>query len=69
MERAIPVLPADDLFAAKAFYTSLGFGVLWEASEDGRNGIMGLARRGNSAHHRLLTMACQQHIANNSNGG
>ena len=45
MERAIPILPADDLGIAKDFYaTKLGFRVLWEASEDGRSGILGLAR-------------------------
>jgi catechol 2,3-dioxygenase-like lactoylglutathione lyase family enzyme len=38
MERAVPVLPADDLGVAKDFYAStLGFEVLFEASEDGRN--------------------------------
>jgi uncharacterized glyoxalase superfamily protein PhnB len=45
MERAIPVLPADDLGVAKEFYaTKLGFRVLYEASDDGKNGILGLAR-------------------------
>lgn len=45
MERAIPILPADDLTVAKQFYaTKLGFQVLYEASQDGRNGILGLAR-------------------------
>ncbi len=45
MERAIPILPADDLSVAKDFYTSkLGFGVLYEASDDGKNGILGLIR-------------------------
>ena len=44
MERAIPILPADDLFVAKQFYVDqLGFQVTFEAS-DGARGIMGLAR-------------------------
>jgi catechol 2,3-dioxygenase-like lactoylglutathione lyase family enzyme len=34
MERAVPILPADDLAVAKRFYvTGLGFRVLYEASE------------------------------------
>jgi catechol 2,3-dioxygenase-like lactoylglutathione lyase family enzyme len=45
LERAIPVLPTDDLQASKAFYVDgLGFSVTFEASEDGRKGLMGLAR-------------------------
>ena len=45
MERAVPVLPADDLTVARDFYVrGLGFSVRFEASEDGRNGIMGLER-------------------------
>ena len=45
MERAVPILPGDDLAAAKAFYVDkLGFTVLWEGTEDGRSGIMGLER-------------------------
>ena len=45
MELAIPVLPADDLAVAKAFYVdALGFTVAWEASPDGRTGLLGLAR-------------------------
>lgn len=45
MERAIPILPADDLRIAKDFYvTKLGFRVLYEASEDGCSGILGLTR-------------------------
>jgi hypothetical protein len=44
-ERAVPVLPGDDLRAAKAFYVDqLGFAVEWEATEDGRNGLVGLRR-------------------------
>ena len=45
MERAIPVLPADDLSAAKQFYVDkLGFHVTFEASDDGKSGIMGVER-------------------------
>lgn len=45
MERAVPILPADDLAAAKAFYVDgLGFNVTFEASEDGRKGLLGLKR-------------------------
>ena len=45
MERAIPILPAEDLAVAKAFYVDgLGFRVLFEASEDGRIGLLGLER-------------------------
>ena len=44
-ERAIPVLPADDLRVAKNFYVDrLGFDIRFEASEDGTNGLLGLAR-------------------------
>ena len=44
-ERAVPILPGDDLAAARKFYVGmLGFRVQFEATEDGRNGIMGLAR-------------------------
>ena len=45
MEQAVPILPADDLGVAKEFYVKgLGFRVLYEASEDGKTGILGLAR-------------------------
>ncbi len=44
-ERAIPILPVDDLALAKAFYVgALGFRVKFEASDDGRTGLLGLAR-------------------------
>ena len=46
MERAVPILPADDLAAAKTFYVGLGFRVTFEASEDGRTGLLGLERGG-----------------------
>jgi len=45
MERAIPILPADNLAVAKTFYVDgLGFRVAFEASEDGRTGLLGLER-------------------------
>lgn len=45
MERAIPILPAEDLAIARAFYVDgLGFRVTFEASEDGRSGLLGIAR-------------------------
>ena len=45
MECAVPILPADDLAVARAFYVDrLGFAVTFEASEDGHNGLLGLAR-------------------------
>lgn len=45
MERAIPILPAEDLAVAKNFYVNgLGFNVTFEASEDGRTGLLGLQR-------------------------
>jgi len=47
MEMAIPILPADDLAAARAFYVEgLGFTVTFQASEDGRTGLLGLQRGG-----------------------
>ena len=45
MEQAIPILPAEDLETAKAFYVNgLGFNVTFEASEDGRSGLLGIER-------------------------
>ena len=45
IERAVPIVPGDDLSVAKTFYVDkLGFAVQWEATEDGKNGLMGLAR-------------------------
>jgi predicted enzyme related to lactoylglutathione lyase len=47
MERAVPILPADDLRSAKAFYLDvLGFGVAWEATSDGSTGLVGIERGG-----------------------
>jgi catechol 2,3-dioxygenase-like lactoylglutathione lyase family enzyme len=46
MERAVPILPADDLSIARQFYVDkLGFQVTFEDS-DGKSGIMGLVRGG-----------------------
>lgn len=45
MERAIPIVPADDLRIAKQFYVDrLGFKVRFEATEDGKSGLLGLER-------------------------
>lgn len=45
MERAIPILPVDDLSVAKEFYAKkLGFRVVYEVTQDGKNGLLGLAR-------------------------
>ena len=44
MERAVPILPADDLSIAKQFYVDkLGFQVTFEDG-DGKSGIMGVER-------------------------
>lgn len=45
MERAIPHLPGDDLAVAKEFYIDkLGFTLRFEASEDGKAGMLGVER-------------------------
>ena len=44
MERAVPILPADDLSVAKRFYQHLGFHTTYEATPDGKSGIMGVER-------------------------
>ena len=45
MEQAVPILPADDLSVAKEFYVgALGFRVRFEATEDGKSGLLGLER-------------------------
>jgi catechol 2,3-dioxygenase-like lactoylglutathione lyase family enzyme len=45
VERAVPILPADDLAVAKAFYVDgLGFRVTFEASGNGQSGLLGLRR-------------------------
>ena len=44
-ERAVPILPADDLSVAKRFYVdSLGFDVEFESTEDGNSGLLGVRR-------------------------
>lgn len=49
MERAVPVLPVDDLAIAKQFYVEgLGFEVSFESTADGKSGLMGV-RRGSIA--------------------
>ena len=53
-ELAVPILPVDDLEVAKRFYVDqLGFAVDWEASEDGKEGLLGV-RRGTI----ILTLDC-----------
>jgi hypothetical protein len=45
LERAVPILPGDELAVAKEFYVGkLGFHVQFEATDDDKNGIMGLER-------------------------
>ena len=45
MERAVPILPADDLRIAKEFYVDrLGFQIRFEATDDGKSGLLGLER-------------------------
>ena len=47
MALAVPVIPADDLAVAKDFYVNrLGFRVLFEASDDGKTGLLGIERDG-----------------------
>ena len=54
MERAVPILPADDLAVAKEFYVDgLGFNISFEATDDGKTGLLGLERGGIS-----LTLDC-----------
>jgi uncharacterized glyoxalase superfamily protein PhnB len=45
MERATPILPADDLRVAKEFYVDrLGFDIRFEVSEDGIRALLGVER-------------------------
>lgn len=45
LERAVPILPGDDLSVAKAFYIdTLGFTLQFEATDDGKNGLIGVER-------------------------
>lgn len=54
MELAVPILPADDLAIARHFYVErLGFVVDWEATDDGKTGLLGV-RRGSI----VLTLDC-----------
>jgi catechol 2,3-dioxygenase-like lactoylglutathione lyase family enzyme len=54
MERAVPILPADDLAVAKKFYIeALGFEAAFEWTDDGRTGLLGV-RRGTMT----LTLDC-----------
>ena len=47
MDRAVPILPTDDLEVARRFYVDgLGFSVTFDASEDGRSGLIGVERGG-----------------------
>jgi catechol 2,3-dioxygenase-like lactoylglutathione lyase family enzyme len=47
MDLAIPILPGTDLALARKFYVDgLGFAVRFEATDDGRNGLLGLVRGG-----------------------
>jgi catechol 2,3-dioxygenase-like lactoylglutathione lyase family enzyme len=44
-ERAVPILPVDDLEIARRFYVdALGFESAFEASDDGRTGLLGVRR-------------------------
>ena len=44
-ERAVPILPADDLAVAKRFYVdALGFDVEFESTLDGKTGLLGVRR-------------------------
>lgn len=54
LERAVPILPVEDLRIAREFYVGqLGFTVRFEATEDGVNGLLGVERGGMS-----LTLDC-----------
>jgi uncharacterized glyoxalase superfamily protein PhnB len=47
MERAVPILPVEDLRVAKEFYLDkLGFTIGFEATDDGSNGLLGVERGG-----------------------
>ena len=47
MERAVPVLPVQDLRVAREFYLGkLGFAVGWEATDDDVTGLLGVERGG-----------------------
>jgi catechol 2,3-dioxygenase-like lactoylglutathione lyase family enzyme len=45
MERAVPILPTEDLELPKAFYVDrLGFRVTFKVSSDGHTGLLGIQR-------------------------
>jgi catechol 2,3-dioxygenase-like lactoylglutathione lyase family enzyme len=45
IDRAVPILPGDSVAVARDFYVGkLGFAVQFEATEDGRDGLLGLER-------------------------
>lgn len=45
MEMAVPILPVDDLAVARDFYVGkLGFDLMFEASGDGKTGLLGVRR-------------------------
>lgn len=47
MERAVPVLPVDDITVAKQFYVdALGFSITFETSDDRKTGLLGVERGG-----------------------
>ena len=47
MDRAVPILPTDDLAVARRFYVDgLGFSVRFDASKDGHTGLLGVQRGG-----------------------
>jgi len=47
MERAVPVIPGDDIAEMKRFYVDgLGFQATWELTENGRDGMLGVERNG-----------------------
>lgn len=47
MERAVPILPGDDVSLAKAYYVDkLGFQTRFLLTEDGKEGLLGLERGG-----------------------
>jgi len=51
MAIAVPNVPGDDLSAMRHFYVDLlGFNVLFEATEDGARGLMGLELVGMRLH-------------------
>jgi len=47
VDKAVPILPTDDLEVARRFYVDgLGFTVRFDASEDGHSGLLGVQRGG-----------------------